>query len=52
VATLLTDLERRIPNVRSSIMGALQNVRPTHLPDPGLWEKLGIEPTGTDTDTI
>jgi tRNA 2-thiocytidine biosynthesis protein TtcA len=52
VATLLTDLERRIPNVRASIMGALQNVRPTHLPDPDLWEKLGIEPTGTDTDTI
>ncbi|MCO5165990.1 MAG: tRNA 2-thiocytidine(32) synthetase TtcA [Planctomycetes bacterium] len=44
VAALLQDLERRIPNVRSSIMGAMQNVRPTHLPDPGLWERLGLDP--------
>lgn len=50
VATLLADLERRIPNVRASIMGAMQNVRPTHLPDDGLWERLGITPTGVDAD--
>ncbi len=50
VATLLADLERRIPNVRASIMGAMQNVRPTHLPDDGLWSRLGITPTGVDPD--
>lgn len=50
VAALLADLERRIPNVRASIMGAMQNVRPTHLPDLGLWERLGIAPTGVDAD--
>lgn len=52
VAALLADLERRIPDVRASIMGAMQNVRPTHLPDPGLWERLGITPTGVDPHTI
>jgi tRNA 2-thiocytidine biosynthesis protein TtcA len=42
VKTLLADLEGRIPNLRSSIMGAMQNVRPTHLPDRRLWERLGL----------
>lgn len=50
VAALLADLERRIPNVRSSIMAALMNVRPTHLPDVGLWERLGLTPTGVEAD--
>lgn len=43
---LLAELETRIPNVRSSMMAALMNVRPTHLLDRELWEKLGAaEPT-------
>ncbi len=42
VATLLADLERRIPNVRASLLTALQNVRPTHLPDLDLWRRLGL----------
>jgi tRNA 2-thiocytidine biosynthesis protein TtcA len=50
VATLLADLERRIPNVRASILTAMQNVRPTHLPDPDLWARLGLTPTGVDAD--
>jgi tRNA 2-thiocytidine biosynthesis protein TtcA len=33
VAGLLADLERRIPNVRSVMMAALANVRPSHLLD-------------------
>ena len=42
VASLLTELERQIPNVRSVMMAALGNVRPTHLLDREVaeaWEK-------------
>lgn len=44
VKELLSDLERRIPNVRATILAALKNVRPTHLPDTDLWARLGITP--------
>ena len=44
VKALLSDLEQKIPHVRSSILSALGNVRPTHLPDPALWEQLGLTP--------
>ena len=44
VKALLADLEQKIPHVRSSILSALGNVRPTHLPDPALWEQLGLAP--------
>jgi tRNA 2-thiocytidine biosynthesis protein TtcA len=42
VAALLTELEHQIPNVRSVMMAALGNVRPTHLLDREVaqaWEK-------------
>jgi len=42
VGALLADLERRIPNVRSVMMAALGNVRPSHLLDrevAAAWEK-------------
>ena len=42
VASLLTELERQIPNVRSVMMAALGNVRPSHLLDREVaeaWEK-------------
>jgi tRNA 2-thiocytidine biosynthesis protein TtcA len=42
VASLLTDLERQIPNVRSVMTAALGNVRPSHLLDREVaeaWEK-------------
>lgn len=44
IGRLLTQLEGRIPHLRSTMLSALQNVRPTHLPDPGLWERLGLDP--------
>jgi tRNA 2-thiocytidine biosynthesis protein TtcA len=50
VATLIVDLEKRIPNVRASILAAMQNVKPTHLPDPALWERLGLSPVGVDPE--
>jgi tRNA 2-thiocytidine biosynthesis protein TtcA len=42
VKDLLADLEGRIPNLRATIMAAMSNVRPTHLPDKKLWERLDL----------
>ncbi|RMG17552.1 MAG: tRNA 2-thiocytidine(32) synthetase TtcA [Planctomycetota bacterium] len=44
VGDLLDGLEERIPNLRPTILSALRNVRPSHLPDRALWERLGIQP--------
>ncbi|MHB2019402.1 MAG: tRNA 2-thiocytidine(32) synthetase TtcA [Candidatus Xenobia bacterium] len=46
VRDMLTQLEQRIPDVRNVMLAALQNVRPSQLADRGLWERLGLEPTG------
>lgn len=43
IETLLDDLDKRAPGARSSMIAALSNVRPSHLLDPGLWKKLGLE---------
>jgi tRNA 2-thiocytidine biosynthesis protein TtcA len=42
VSDLLADLERRSPGVRANMLAALSNVRPTHLLDASLWQKLGL----------
>ena len=39
---VLTELETLAPRVRESMLGALMNVRPTHLLDADLWKKLGL----------
>ncbi|MGE0711784.1 MAG: tRNA 2-thiocytidine(32) synthetase TtcA [Planctomycetota bacterium] len=44
VKELLAELEQRIPELRNSLAGALQNVSPSHLADRALWERLGLSP--------
>jgi tRNA 2-thiocytidine biosynthesis protein TtcA len=43
VKHLLGDLEKLAPRVRESMLAALGNVRPSHLLDRELWQKLGLE---------
>jgi tRNA 2-thiocytidine biosynthesis protein TtcA len=42
VGTMLTELEAKHPGVKQSMLGALSNVRPTHLLDRDLLSKLGL----------
>ena len=44
VGKLLDDLERQRPGTKAIMLAALQNVRPSHLLDRGLWERLGVHP--------
>jgi tRNA 2-thiocytidine biosynthesis protein TtcA len=43
ISKLLADLDARTPNARANMLAALCNVRPSHLLDRGLWERLGLE---------
>lgn len=43
IGDLLAELERRNPDVRATMLAALRNVRPSHLLDAKLWNKLGLE---------
>lgn len=42
VGRMLADLEKDHPHLRASVLAALGNVRPSHLFDRGLWDKLGL----------
>jgi tRNA 2-thiocytidine biosynthesis protein TtcA len=42
MARLIDQLEREHPGTKTSMLAALQNVRPSHLLDQGLWRKLGL----------
>jgi tRNA 2-thiocytidine biosynthesis protein TtcA len=42
VGRLLDDLERERPGSKTSMIAALQNVRPSHLLDRRLWRALGV----------
>jgi tRNA 2-thiocytidine biosynthesis protein TtcA len=44
---LLETLEAKNPGTKTSMLAALRNVRPTHLLDRGLWQRLGL-PLGAD----
>ncbi|MCA9489771.1 MAG: tRNA 2-thiocytidine(32) synthetase TtcA [Myxococcales bacterium] len=49
IKRLLTELSEKNPRMKSSMLAALGNVRPTHLLDRGLWERLGLDRlVGTD----
>jgi tRNA 2-thiocytidine biosynthesis protein TtcA len=43
VGNLLSAMEREHPGIRASMLAALTNVRPSHLLDKKLWQKLGLE---------
>lgn len=49
VKKLLGDLETLAPRARESMLGALMNVRATHLLDAALWKKLDL-PVARDAD--
>ncbi|MFO0675146.1 MAG: tRNA 2-thiocytidine(32) synthetase TtcA [Polyangiaceae bacterium] len=42
VGRMLDELETNHPGMKNVMLAALQNVRPTHLLDRGLWSSLGI----------
>jgi tRNA 2-thiocytidine biosynthesis protein TtcA len=49
VKRMIAEWTARNPKVRGNIFAAIGNVRPTHLLDRGLWERLGLnELTGGD----
>lgn len=43
VSRLLAELDARHPGARQNMLAALGNVRPSHLFDKRLWQKLGLE---------
>lgn len=43
VGTMLNDLEEKHPGIKGVMLAAMQNVRPSHLLDKGLWSALGLE---------
>ncbi len=43
VGRMIDDLEARQPGLKTSMLAALQNVRPSHLLDRDLWSQLGLE---------
>jgi tRNA 2-thiocytidine biosynthesis protein TtcA len=43
VGKMINDLEQTHPGIKSVMFASLQNVRPSHLLDKDLWQKLGLE---------
>ncbi len=42
ISALLAELDAKNPGARANMLAALANVRPSHLLDKGLWQKLGL----------
>ena len=54
VKALLNDWEKRMPGRRNVMFRALMNIRPSHMPDPALFDFLSLETapnTGTNKKT-
>jgi len=51
VGRWLDQLERERPGTKRTMLAALQNVRPTHLLDQGLWRALGLSGLVADDDS-
>jgi tRNA 2-thiocytidine biosynthesis protein TtcA len=51
MARLIDQLEREHPGTKNVMLSALQNVRPSHLLDQGLWRALGLAAAQED-DTV
>ncbi|MCU0689879.1 MAG: tRNA 2-thiocytidine(32) synthetase TtcA [Polyangiaceae bacterium] len=47
---LLAEFETRHPGARANMLAALANVRASHLLDPSLWERLGLEVADHDDE--
>jgi tRNA 2-thiocytidine biosynthesis protein TtcA len=47
---LITELEKEIPNIRSSMLTALGNAVPTHLLDPNLFDFKSLKPGTGDVE--
>jgi tRNA 2-thiocytidine biosynthesis protein TtcA len=50
VGRLIDRLEADHPGIKQVMLAALQNVRPTHLLDQGLWRSLGLPVAMTDDE--
>jgi tRNA 2-thiocytidine biosynthesis protein TtcA len=46
VKRMIAEWNARNPNVKASMFAAIGNVRPSHLLDRGLWERLGMSELG------
>src|SRR5215210_6881151 len=51
IKRLITELEKEIPNIRSSMLTALGNAVPTHLLDPNLFDFKSLSPATGDVST-
>lgn len=48
IKQMLTGLQETYPRAKESMLAALTNVRPSHLLDVDLWDRLGMRPTAAD----
>lgn len=52
ISRMLTQIEREHPGVRANMLAALGNIRPTHLFDSKLWQRLSLEVAREDEPAI
>jgi tRNA 2-thiocytidine biosynthesis protein TtcA len=50
IKRLISELEKEIPNIRSSMLKALRNVVPSHLLDDGLFDFKSLSPAAGDIE--